>query len=89
MNAYDPSEPMPRAPDIKTGPDYLDENPNQELVEEGLEVAEEETHEASQEHLLDPDPELSAADEDVDGTAEEAGLDAAPETAAMQIRRRP
>ncbi|MGC4013850.1 MAG: hypothetical protein QM755_04935 [Luteolibacter sp.] len=89
MNTYDPSEPMPRAPDIKLGPDYLDENPNQELVEEGLEVAEEETHESSQENLMDPDPELSAADEDVDGTAEEAGLDPAPETAAMQIRRRP
>lgn len=89
MNAYDPSEPMPRAPDIKTGPDYLDENPNQELVAEGLEVAEEETHESSQENLMDPDPELSAADEDVDGTAEEAGLDASPETAAMQIRYRP
>ncbi|BCU78180.1 hypothetical protein [Luteolibacter sp. LG18] len=89
MTTYDPSEPVPRAPDIKTGPDYLDENPNQELVDEGMEVAEEDTHESSQEGLLDPDPELTAADQDLDDAAAEAGLDAAPETAAMQIRRTP
>lgn len=87
MSAYDPSDPPPSRATVRTGPDYLDENVNLELVEEGLDIAEDETHEAALERSSDPDPELSADEPGANDPL--VRDDPSPETSAMNIRRAP
>jgi hypothetical protein len=87
MSAYDPSDPSPSRATVRTGPDYLDENVNLELVEEGLEVAEDEIHEAALERSADPDPEISADEPGANDPL--VRDDPSPETSAINIRRAP
>ncbi len=57
-------------------PEFIDENPNRDLIEEGLEVSENERREAAEEEY-GLDPSLPVGDELPDGE------DASPEIAAI------
>lgn len=64
-------------------PEYIDENPNRDLIEEGMDVSEDERREAADD-VYGEDPSLPVSEE-----TDELDDDFAPEVNAMHEDKRP
>lgn len=78
----DPVE-LASGPSPRNTPEFIDENPNRDLIREGMELSEEERREAA-EDLYGADPSLPVSDE-MDDPDDEV----APEIAAIHFERVP